>query len=169
MGFIILLVIILFFAGLIFINVKINNLKYRAKQHVLKNTGISSSDINATISSGFEKAKMDKFLKENPNFTEESVKELLKTYSTQLFARETREEFSQKVCEKMLKDSKLDKMQTMEFRRANINYYANSRMKSVVIYTDTKDEYNVYLECGMNDGKLYLNDYRILKGAVIGF
>ena len=55
MGFIIFIVIALIFAGFIFINIKIGNLKYRAKQQVLKNTGISSSDISAEITGNFEK------------------------------------------------------------------------------------------------------------------
>lgn len=42
MGFLVFLVIILVIEGFIFINVKISNLKYRAKQQVLRNTGISS-------------------------------------------------------------------------------------------------------------------------------
>lgn len=55
MGVLIFLVIVLLFIGFIFINIKISNLKYRAKQHVLKDTGASASDINATIGGSFEK------------------------------------------------------------------------------------------------------------------
>ena len=49
MGFIIFIVIALIFAGFIFINIKIGNLKYRAKQQVLKNTGIFHSGNEETI------------------------------------------------------------------------------------------------------------------------
>lgn len=169
MGFLILLVIILFFAGLIFINIKMSNLKYRAKQQVLRNTGISSSDINATMTSSFEKKYLEKFLTDNPNFTEESIKELLKKYTVRLFNREAINEFSQAVCEKIQKDSKLDKMRTMEFKRANINYYVGQKIKAVVVYTDNKDEYNVYLECSILTDEIQVDKYQILKGAVVGF
>lgn len=84
MGFLVLLVIALFVAGLIFINIKISNLKERAKQQVLKNTGISSSDINAGISNSFEKKYLQNFLADHPNYTEESVKELFKSYTIQI-------------------------------------------------------------------------------------
>lgn len=169
MGFIILLVIGLFFAGFIFISIKIHNLKYRAKQQLLKNTGISSSDINAGINGSFEKKYLQKFLDENPNYTEESIKELLKNYTVQIFNRNSINEFSQTVYEKINKDSKLEKMQLMEFRRTNISYYGNSKLNAIVVYTDNRDEYNVYLTCSMIDEKIQLEKYQISKGAVVGF
>lgn len=163
------LIIALVLAGFIFINIKIGNLKYRAKQHVLKNTGASSADISAGITEGFEKKRLQKFLEENPSFTEESIKNLLKQYTIQIFNRNSVTEFSQTVCEKMEKDSKLGKMQTMEFRRTNITYYANSKLNAVVVYTDNKDEYEVYLNCTILGGKIQLDRYQISKGAVVGF
>lgn len=169
MGFIFFLVIILFFAGLIFLNIKMSNLKYRAKQQVLRNTGISSAEINAGIDSTFEKRYLEKFLSDNPSFTEESIKELLKRYTVQIFNRDSINEFSQTVYEKMQKDSKIDKMQTMEFKRTNINYYVNSKLKAMVIYTDNKDEYNVYLDCSILGERVQLDKYQILKGTPLGF
>jgi NH3-dependent NAD+ synthetase len=169
MGFIVFLVIVLIFAGFIFINIKINNLKYRAKQQILKNTGASSSDISAGITESFEKKHLQKFLEEHPNFTEESIKDLLKQYTIQIFNRNSINEFSQEVYEKMQKDSKLEKMQSMEFRRTNINYYGNSKLNAIVVYTDNRDEYNVYLTCSVLDNKIQLDKYQISKGAVVGF
>ncbi len=166
LGFIIIVGIFAFF---IFINVKISNFKYRAKQQVLKNTGISSSDINAGITSNFEKKHLDKFLTEHTEFTEKTIKDLLKQYTVQLFHRNLINEFSQTVYEKMQKDSKLEKMQTMEFRRANINYYGNERLNAIVVYTDNRDEYNVYLNCSILGNKIQLDKYQISKGAVVGF
>ena len=169
MGFIIFIVIALIFAVFIFINIKIGNLKYRAKQQVLKNKGISSSDISAEITGNFEKKHLQKFLEEYPSFTEESIKDLLRQYTVQIFARNSINEFSQAVYEKMQKDSKLDKMQTMEFRRTNINYYENSKLNAIVVYTDNRDEYNVYLNCSVLGNRIQLDKYQILKGAVVGF
>ena len=169
MGFIIFIVIALIFAGFIFINIKMENLKYRAKQQILKNTGISSSDINAEITGNFEKKYLQKFLEEHPRFTEESIKDLLRQYTIDIFDKNSINEFSQKVYEKIQKDSKLAKMKTMEFRRTNINYYGNSKLNAIVIYTDNKDEYNVYLNCSILADKIQLDKYQISKGAVIGF
>lgn len=169
MGVLIFLVFLVFIVGAIFINVKMSNLKYRASQQILKNTGISSSDINAGITGSLEKKHLQKFLAEHPNFTEDSVKELLKEYTFQIFNRNIINEFSQEVCNKMQKDSKLDKMQTMEFKRTNINYYGNSRLNAIVVVTDNKDEYNVNLTCSISDDKIQVESYRITEGAVLGF
>ena len=169
MGFLGFVIIVGVIALFIFINVKISNFKYRAKQQVLKNTGISSSDINAGITGSFEKKHMEKFLSEHPEFTEESIKDLLKQYTVQIFNRNSINEFSQSVYEKMQKDSKLEKMQTMEFRRANINYYGNQQLNAIVVYTDNRDEYNVYLNCSILGNRIQLDKYQISKGAVVGF
>lgn len=169
MGFLVFLVIILVIAGFIFINVTISNLKYRAKQQVLRNTGISSSDINVGITGSFEKKHLQNFLAEHPNHTEESIKELLKNYTLQIFNRNSINEFSQAVYEKMQKDSKLEKMQAMEFSRTNINYYGNSKLGAIVVYTDNRDEYNVYLTCSILGERIQLDKYQISKGAVVGF
>lgn len=168
-GFLVILIVILLFAGFIFINIKINNLKYRAKQQVLKNTGLSSSDINAGITGAFEKKHLERFLVDYPNFSEETIKNLLKEYTIKIFNRNSIDEFSQDVNNKMEKDSKLEKMQTMEFRRININYYSNSKLSAVAVYTDNKDEYNVYLNCSIVAEKIQLDKYQISKGAVVGF
>ena len=159
----------LVFVGFIFISVKINNLKYRAKQHILKNTGISSSEINAGITNAFEEKHVKKLISEHPNFTEESLKDNLKEYTENLFNRNSISQFSQTVNEKIQKDSKLDLMQTMQFVRCNINYYANSKLSAIVTYTDNRDEYNIYLNCSIIEEQIQLERYQISKGAVVGF
>ncbi len=169
MGFIILLIFLAFVVGLIFIIIKLNDLKYRATQQILKNTGISSSDINAEFSNGFEKRHLHKFLDEHPNFTEESLKDILKQYSIQILNRHSINEFSQEVYEKMQKDSKIDKVQSMEFKRVNINSYADETLKAIVIYTDNRDEYNMFLNCSILGNNIRLNKYQISKGEVVGF
>ena len=76
MLFIIILIILVI--GFIFVSTKLGNLKYRAKQQILKNSGISSSNLNAQFSGALEKKHLEAFLLENPNYTEESIKELIK-------------------------------------------------------------------------------------------
>ena len=169
MGVLILIIIVLAFVGFIFINVKINNLKYRARQQVLKNTGMSSSDINAGITASFEKKYLQKFLEDYPNYTEETIKNLLKEYAIKILNRNNTNEFSNKVCEKMQKDSKLEKMQSMEFRRVNINSYNKGTLNAIVVFTDNRDEYNMWLTCSVVEKNIRLETYNILKGAVIGF
>ncbi len=61
MGFIVVLIIALIFGGFIFISIKISNLKYRARQHILKNSGISSSDLTAGFTNSFEKKHLQVF------------------------------------------------------------------------------------------------------------
>ena len=169
MGILVFLVIIAIIVGYVLINIKISNLKYRAKQQVLKNTGISSSDICAGITGSFEKKHLERFLSEYPNFIEETLKKLFKQYTIELFNKNSISEFSQTVCEKMKEDSKLEKIKNMEFRRTNINYYANSKLEATVVYTNNRDEYEIYLTCNIQDGKIKLEKYKISKGAVVGF
>ena len=60
-------------------------------------------------------------------------------------------------------------MQTMQFVRCNINYYANSKLSAIVTYTDNRDEYNIYLNCSIIEEQIQLERYQISKGAVVGF
>ena len=69
----------------------------------------------------------------------------------------------------MQKDSKLEKMQTMEFRRININYYGNSKLSAIVVCTDNRDEYNAYLTCCILGKRIQLDKYQTSKGVVVGF
>lgn len=169
MEFIVLLVIIVFFAGFVFVNMKINNLKYRTKQQLLKNTGVSSSEVDSGIRDAFEKKYLEKFLAEYTNFTEESIKDLLKQYTINLINKEPRNEFSQTVYEKMQKDAKLEKLKSMEFKKLNISSYGNSRLSCVSVYTDNRDEYKIYLYCSIQGDRIQLDRYQIEKGAIVGF
>ena len=112
---------------------------------------------------------MQTFLNSNPNYTEESVKALLKNYASNIFNKNPMPEFSAEVTEKMQNDSKLDKMQTMIFRRATINGYSNNKLMATIVYTDDKDEYEIYMICNVNNDKIQVEKYRIQKGAVVGF
>ena len=163
------IIFLLFLGVVIFISIKVSDLKHRATQHILKNTGISSSDIASGINSGFEKKYLEKFLQEHSNYTEDSIKDLLKQYADQIFNRNLIAEFDEKVCEKIQTDTKLDQMQKMEFRRTNISYYKDSKLGGIVVYTDGKDEYNMHINCNIIGESIRVEKYQINKGAVVGF
>lgn len=169
MGFIIFLIFILIIAAIVFINIKISNFKYRAKQEVLKGTGISSSEINTGLTNAFEKKYLNKFLDEHSNYTEESFKEFIKQYATSLINKEPINEFNENVCTKMQKDSKLEKLQTMQFKRINITKYNGKNLVVMAVYTDNRDEYNMYLVFDIIGEKMQLIRYQISKGVVVGF
>ena len=57
-GFLLLIFIVL----MIFIVIKVNGLKYRAKQGVLNKVGLGSSNINSATDSLLEKGNLKKFL-----------------------------------------------------------------------------------------------------------
>lgn len=163
------LIFILFLVALLFISTKVGNLKHRATQHVLRNSGISSSEISAGFSSNIEKMHLEKFLRDFPNFTEDSLKNSFKQYSIHLFNKNPINEFSQNVNEKMQKDSKLDKMQNMEFKRTTVDYYSSSRLNITVVYSDNRDEYELFFDCTIVENQFKITNYKISKGAVLGF
>jgi len=163
------LILILILAVIVFVSIKISNLKYRARQHLLKNTGFNQSAINSQIYGGMEKKNLEKFVQEHTEYTEESIKELFKNYCAQLFNRNVISEFSESVAEKIQKDSKLDNMLNMEYQRTNILGYTGAKINTLNIYTDGKDEYNVYLYCTIADNKIQVDRYLISKGVAVGF
>lgn len=165
MGFIIFILVIVVIT---FISIKLSNFKYRAKQEILKGTGISSSEINSGITGTFEKKHLGSFLNEHPNYTEESIKELIKQYATSIISKDSISEFSEEVCKKMQKDSKIEKLQSMQFKRINITGYNSQRLNAMAVYTDNKDEYNMYLIFNILGNEIQLMKYQISKGSVVG-
>ena len=169
MGYLIILVIIAIFAIFIFVNIKISNFKYRAKQQLLRNTGISNSDINSNINESIEKKHLQNFLSENNTYTEESIKELLKKCAINLLQKNVIPEFTQDVCEKIQRDSKLDKLKDTEFKKVFINHYKNLKLTANVVFSDNRDEYNIALNCTVTENNIQVYNYMIIKGAVLGF
>lgn len=169
MGFFIFLIIVVILGGIIFIQIKISNLEHRATQHILKDTAISESSINKSIYQGFEEKHLEKFLQENPNYTEETIKQLLKEYSVKLINKQTTNNFSSEIYEKIQNDNKLTKMQNMYFKHINITRYQEQKLNAIVTYTDNKDEYNIVLFCKITENGIIIEKYRTEKGAVVGF
>lgn len=168
MAFLIVIIIIVI-VGFVFISKKMGDFEYRAKQEILKGTGISNSNINAKVNEGIEKKRLAKFLEEHPEYTEESIKDLFKDYMEKVIKKAPSDDFTPELNEKIQKDTKLDKLQTMNFVRVNVNYYTGSKVAAIIVYADNKDEYNIYLTCAILEEKLQLEKYQIQKGAVIGF
>lgn len=158
-----------FLVGLIFIRTTLDNAKYRAKQQILQNTGFSSADINAGISNAFDKKHTEKFLQEHPVYTEETIKEKLKQYSIDLININQNADFSEDMLTKAQSDKKIAKLQPMQFKRANIQYYGKEKLNANIVYTDNRDEYNMYLYCSMINDDIHVDKYQIVKGAVVGF
>jgi uncharacterized protein YneF (UPF0154 family) len=162
------LAVVLGVVGFLFITFKISDLKYRAGEQILQNTGISSSELSNKFAGTVEKKQMKKFLDENPNYTDESIKELLKQYTDQIIHRNTNENFTQAVCDKMQKDSKLDKLQEMEYRRINLVGYNNSKLTATAVYADKRDEYDFQIKCQIVNGKILVESYQSYRGAALG-
>lgn len=168
MEFIILLVFVLIFIAYIFVQVKMNDIRHRAKQTILKDTAFSSSNINAEIQNNLEKKQLEKFLNEHPEYTEEKIKDLLLQYAEQLINQNDLKVFTDGVNTKMQKDPKLIKMQDMKFQRINISHYANQKLTALLIYTDNRDEYNLILNNIVREDDIILEQYQISKGVAVG-
>ena len=69
----------------------------------------------------------------------------------------------------MQKDSKIEKLQSMQFKRINITGYNSQRLNAMAVYTDNKDEYNMYLIFNILGNEIQLMKYQISKGSVVGF
>lgn len=170
MGIIIgIIAFVAFIVGLIFIQTTLDNAKYRAKQQILQNTGFSGAEINAGISNAFDKKFTEKFLAEHPSYTEDSIKEKIKQYAVDLINRNQNVDFDQELINKMQTDKKIDKFQTMEFKRVNIQGYGREKLNTVVVYTDNRDEYCIFLYSTVTNDDIHVNKYQIMQGNVVGF
>jgi len=163
------IIFILVLGVIVFIGIKISNLKYRAQAHILKDTPFNESNINASIQGAFEGKYLENFLKEHPNYTEETVKEIFAKYTKQISEGNISNNLSEEVIEKMQKDSKLEKMRNMTYRRTNIYYYKDGNLKVGVFYTNNKDEYEFYMDCSIEGNDIKIEKYQIRKGSMVGF
>lgn len=101
MGFLDVLLVILIIIDSILISSKIINLKFIAKQQLLKSKYVSSSNINVGINSKFKKKYFGKFLINNLNFIKRSIEDFLRQYAVQLFNINLVNEFNEIICEKI--------------------------------------------------------------------
>ena len=164
------LLLIIFVVVVAFVGVKVNNLKTRAKNHILKNTGLSDSEISATAYGALGKRYLGKIVADHPSFTEDSVKETAIGFAQDIMNKNSNPAFSDKVVEKMGRgNEKLEKMKSMEFSRVDVPMYMNNMFSALVIYNDKKDEYMINMQCKFNGEEIKVNSFDVSKGSSIGF
>lgn len=168
-GFIVIIGIIVLLGGYIFIKIKINNLRYRAEQHVLGGMGLGSANINAAINASQEQGALTKFLAENPSFTEKSLKDTIYAYALNIINGQNNNLMSPKVLEEMAKDSRLEIMRPMTFVRINLLAYRSNKMSAIAVFTDSKDEYQLMINLSIQNGQLYIESFDSMKGMTKGF
>lgn len=158
-------------ALLIFISVKINNLKYRAKQSVLNKVGIGDSNVSSASDKIIEKTILNKFLQNHPSYSEESIKSLIQDIALQIVNRNLSYDAEQEVIDKIPNDSKLDKFNGKEPKRVNLNAYNEKYglFGGKVVFSDNRDEYELYLRFKLTGDNLKVTKYQIQKGMVVGF
>ena len=156
-------------AGIVFISIKISNLKARATQHILKNTGISSSELGSQYDNQMSQINLKRFLNDHPNYTEESFNQLANQYINSILQRYPRSEFEPYVCEKMQKDQKIDQIKAMQIKRINLESYMGKAMTICAVYSDNRDEYLLDLLCRIEDNTIFVREYHIRRGRMIGF
>lgn len=164
--------IILFFAifaVIIFIAVKVDNIKRRAVETMLKDTPLSASNRSNFRSSAQESMFMKNFLDKHPEYTEESLKELIKNYADQIINKNVIPEMEEKVTTKMQNDNKLDKLLNMEFVRTNLVAYINDCFTGTATFSDGKDEYELNICIQEKEKQFKIVSYRIGKGIELGF
>lgn len=166
---ILIIFLILIVAVIVVVSIKVGNLKHRAVQHALKDTSLSDSNLSAQFGNVLGKKSMEKFLSDHASYTEQSLKDMLMKDTQDIFSKTAGDELTGDVVEKMQKDSKLDKMKSMEYKRAYLNFYKNEKMGAFVVYSDGRDEYNVFLSCLVDEDNIKVQNYRINKGATVGF
>lgn len=168
-GIIVVIVLILIGALIAFITIKINNLKYRAKQQVLGKVGLGNADINASLNATQEQFALSKILETYPTLTEKQLKDTLYSYTNSIINLQNNGYMSDKVLSKMQNDNLLQKMRTMNFVRINIISFIGNKLSSVTIYTDGRDEYQITLMVSIQNNGLYIEHYDSEKGMVRGF
>ena len=166
---IIIIVVLLLVIGIgVFIKVKINNTVYRGKQQMLNKVGIGNASVNQSMDQGLEKIALNRLLQQNPNMTEQYVKDTLYNYSMQIISRQNNPMFSDKVITSMQHDKRLDLMIGMQFVRVNVLSYMNNFLYAVVIYTDGRDEYQISINAIINSNGLFVDNYSSKRGDVVG-
>lgn len=165
MFFIILIIIALVL--FIVISIKIGNLKYKVTQTILKDTGLSTSNINTSMTTTLESKHLKNFLQENPEHTEDSIKELIQELAIKLVKKDITEEFSD-FSESINKDKKLEKFKGLNLLRTNISYYSKSKLGTVAVFTDNRDEYTLAIYYSINNGNLKLTRYQHAGKMMLG-
>ena len=149
----------------------INKALYRGKQQVLNKVGVGDASISNKVDDVREQGKLSKFLENHPSYTEESIKEYLKTVALEAVNKNYQHPADEKTIEKLMKDSKLDKMASMQIENASVNLY-NENAKLLggkIVFSDGRDQYWLFLRFEINGDEFKLNYCQMQKGMVEGF
>ena len=170
MGILVFIIVVAIVIGLIFLNVKMSNLKYRAKQSVLNKVGVGQSNMVSTTDDLIEKGKLKKFLENHPTYTEDSIKQTLKDIALEIVNKNLTHSADPKVIEKLSNDVKITKYSNMQIVGCSINGYNENAglFMAKVTFTDSRDEYMMFLRFQLSKDELILTKYQVQKGAVVG-
>ncbi len=161
--------LILLMVGFCIISTKVSNMSYKDEQSIPKYSPISTCNINDVIAGRMDKKTVEKFLVENPMYTEQSIKERMYGLSIMIVQRMPSHELTEKVLRKIQKDSKLDIIKRMALKHIDLAYYHQSHLVTYLTYTDNRDEYCFSIDCNLQGQSITVNKYSIYKGAVVGF
>ncbi|CDA16928.1 MAG: hypothetical protein U0O04_07065 [Clostridia bacterium] len=167
----ILIALVAFFVGVFLIKRKIDQLKYRARESVYNKVGLGDSQITSVTDEMVEKGKMKKFLENHPTYTEESIKELLKSFATEIVNKNLTHSAEQKVIDKLANDNKISKYADMDIVRCNIHGYNEKAglFMAKVTLTNGRDQYMMFLQFNLVGDELTLVKYQVQRGDVVGF
>lgn len=163
----IIILIILLACGFIIKYKYFNNETLKTNTSKVK-TAFNTSNSDAAIYSALEKKHISNFITDYPNFTEEAIKDLFKSYSVYLIQKETKEYFTSEVNKKIITDTMLDKIKNLIYRNTYINSYKKGKIIATVIYTDEIYDYSIYLYCDIIEEILQLENYKIEQIKIAG-
>lgn len=169
MLFVIIIIVVILLAIGFFINLKIDNLKYRAEQHILKDTPFNRANIDETTDKAIGGELVKKVLADYPNYTQETLGDLFSQCAESIRNRNVIEIMSEKVTQKMENDKKIEILAQKQYKRMSITAYGRGRLNVSIIYADTRDEYNLSLFFKIQENTLLLDEYVIQKGNMLGF
>ena len=155
----------------LFLKFKLNNARYRAKQTVLNKVGLGQSNVVAATDNAMEKGKMKRFLENHPQYTEDSIKQVIKDFAMEVVNGNLTHSADEKVIEKLANDSKIRKYAGMQIVGCTLYGYNEKAGLFVgkVTLSDNKDEYMLFLRFQLEGDELRLTKYQIQTGAVVGF
>ena len=160
--------IILFFVVLIVISTFINNTKYRAKQQILGQVGLSSANINAGFNRMQEEGALNRFFNDYPNYNEKIVKDTFYSFALNIINLQNNGYMSEKVLNKMTNDKILEKFRNLSFVRINILGYNNNRLSVITVFQDNRDEYQLMMNISIVNNLFYIDSYDAMRGIAKG-
>ena len=168
MPVVILLILLVLIGVGVFIKIKINKAVYRGKQATLNKFGLGNANIGKSVNQMQEKAALNKLLADNPNLTEQFVKDTVFNYSQMILNRQNNGMFSEKVLNRVMSDKLVDTVRNMQFKRVNVIFYSGKMFESIVVYTDQRDEYEMLVFANITENGIVVSDYSLRKGDVVG-